>query len=315
MLDTILVADIGGTRARFLQGADAANVTTLELSTRDHPDFITLLVAALSRLGGAERSRTDAVLAVAGPVQRASATLTNLGWVIDADELRQRFGFRRVTLINDLEAAARALADGPPAAATVLHAGDADASQRSAVISVSTGLGVAYWTRHAGGLQVEASEAGHMGFAPSDAWEMEFMSALKRQHAGRVSWERVLSGDGLALLDAHMRGAEVRTPAEVTRQACAGEAAAVGATRHYSRLLGSFAGDLALGAPALGGVWLMGGVLAGLGSCLDRQQFLEGFDAKGRLRPRLAYVPVCMTDDDRLGVRGAWAAAQSLPPV
>jgi glucokinase len=315
MPDTILAADIGGTRARFLQGTDVAHATALELSTHVHSDFTTLLDAALSKLGAAERSRTDAVLAVAGPVQRASATLTNLGWAIEADELRQRFGFRRVILINDLEAAARALADTVPATATVLRAGDADASQRSAVISVSTGLGVAYWAHRADGLQVDAAEAGHMGFAPSDGWEVEFMNALERQHAGRVSWERVLSGEGLALLDAHLRGAEVRTPAEITRQAGAGEAAAVAATWRYSRLLGTFAGDLVLGAPALGGIWLMGGVLRGLGFHLDRQQFLEGFDAKGRLSPRLADVPVRMTGDDRLGVQGAWALARSLSPV
>jgi len=315
MPNPILAADIGGTRARFLLGADAADASALELPTSNHPDLPALLDAALTRLPGVERARTDAVLAVAGPVRRGSATFTNLDWDIDADGLQRRFGLRRVILMNDLAAAARALAEQPPAAAAVIRAGDPDASQRSAVISVSTGLGVAYWSRRAGGLQVEAAEAGHTGFAPSDAWEAEFMSALGRHHAGRVSWERVLSGNGLALLDAHLRGAGVRTPAEITRQAIAGEGAATAAVRRYSRLLGAFAGDLALAAPALGGVWLMGGVLVGLGSGLDRQQFLEGFDAKGRLSPRLADVPVRMTDDDRLGLRGAWVAALSLSPV
>ena len=154
-----------------------------------------------------------------------------------------------------------------------------------------------------------------MGFAPSDAWEVGLMGTLERRHEGRVSWERVLSGNGLALLDAHLRGAEPRTPAEIARQAAMGEDAAVAAVRRYSRLIGAFAGDLALVAPALGGIWLMGGVLSGLGSCLDRQAFLEGFGGKGRLSSRLSDVPVRMTDDDRLGVRGAWAAARSLPPV
>jgi len=315
MPDSILAADIGGTRARFLYGSDeAVKAYALDLPTRDHTDFASLLAAALIKLRMVDQLHTDAVLAVAGPVRRGSATLTNLGWGVEADELRRRVGLRRVILMNDLEAAAHALAEQPPAAATVLRAGDPDASQRTAVISVSTGLGVAYWSRHAGGLQVDAAEAGHAGFAPSDAWEVEFMGALESRHGGRASWERVLSGHGLALLDAHLRRAEPRTPIEIARQAAAGEDAARTAVRRYSRLLGAFAGDLSLSAPALGGIWLMGGVLTGLGSSFDRPMFLEGFGGKGRLSHRLEDVPVRMTDDDRLGVRGAWAAARQLPP-
>jgi len=106
-------ADSGGTHARFLHGTDVAHATALELSTRDHPDFIALLETALGKLHGVARLRTDAVLAVAGPVHCASATLTNLGWAIEADELRRHFGLRRVVLMNDLEAAAHALARSP----------------------------------------------------------------------------------------------------------------------------------------------------------------------------------------------------------
>jgi len=77
--------------------------------------------------------------------------------------------------------------------------------------------------------------------------------------------------------------------------------------RRYSRLLGVFAGDLVLAAPALGGVWLMGGVLAGLGPRFDRQQFLK-VRCERALEPPAGDVPVRMTGDDRLACAapGPW---------
>jgi glucokinase len=51
-------------------------------------------------------------------------------------------------------------------------------------------------------------------------------------------------------------------------------------------------------------------VLAGLGTAFDGQGFLQGFDDKGRLSSHLAGVPVHLTSDDRLGLKGAWVLAR-----
>lgn len=303
---TLLAADIGGTRARFRHAGGV-----LEFTTRDHPHIEALLAAVFARLhigAGA-----DVVLAVAGPAQGEHARLTNLDWECDGAALRRRFRLNRLVFMNDLEAAARTLAERPPADVTVLHAGAA--AGRQAVVSVSTGLGVAYWSRSGGVLHVEAAEAGHAGFAPGEAWEAEFLRALEDQHTGRVSWERVLSGTGLAALDAHLRQERAVSPAEVVQRAARGDETAVAAVWRYSRLLGVFAGDLVLAAPAPGGVWLMGGVLAGLGTLFDTPAFLQGFTAKGRLSPQLAQVPVRRTADDHLGLTGAWLTAEALAPA
>ncbi|HEX7965450.1 MAG TPA: ROK family protein [Gammaproteobacteria bacterium] len=303
---TLLAADIGGTRARFRHAGGV-----LELGTRDYPHIEALLAAVFGRLYIGPGA--DVVLAVAGPAQGGRARLTNLDWECDGAALRRRFGFNRLVLMNDLEAAAHTLAEQPPADAAVLHAGAA--AGRQAVVSVSTGLGVAYWSRSGGMLHVEAAEAGHTGFAPGEAWEAEFLRALEAQHPGRVSWERVLSGAGLAALDAHLRQEPAASPAEVVQRARTGDEAAVAAVWRYSRLLGVFAGDLVLAAPAPGGVWLMGGVLAGLGALFDTPAFLQGFTAKGRLSPQLAQVPVRRTADDHLGLTGAWLTAEALAPA
>lgn len=304
----VFAADIGGTRARF-RGGDATVVH--ELVTRDHVDMESLLATALEGLGLQGQGLT-VVLAVAGPTGPGRASLTNLSWHFEAAALERRFGFKRVVFINDLEAAARAVASEPPAGARVLRKGRADAEARAALISVSTGLGTAYWSRAGGYLHVDAAEAGHIGFAPSEEWELDLLGALQKRYGGRVSWERVLSGAGLAALEAHLREGDAHTPTEVVQGAIARETVALKAVRHFSRLLGVFAGDLVLGAPAPGGVWLMGGVLKGLSPVFDAAAFLEGFETKGRLSPQLADVSVHLTDDDRLGLKGAWALGASL---
>lgn len=308
----ILAADIGGTHARFLFGSASHAGTpageALDLVTRDAGGMEGLLAGALERLGLQPPAAVEAVFAMAGPVRDGQASLTNLSWKADAATLKRRFGFRHLSFINDLEAAARALAEHPPADAAVLRAGGGGAG-RSVVISVGTGLGAAYWSGAGHELQVESSEAGHVGFAPTEAWQWDLLQALQQRHGEHVSWERVVSGAGLAFLDAHLRRGEPGTPAEVAHRAAAGDTPALEALERFSRLLGVFAGDLVLAAPA-SGVWLTGGVLAGLGPLFDSSAFLEGFDAKGRLSPVPAATPVRRTDDGTLGVRGAWLTAR-----
>lgn len=305
----ILAADIGGTHARFLSGADGS-CEPLDLDTPGFRNLEDLLHAALEEFGVRACEDVDAVLAVAGPVHGSRARFTNLSWNADAQALRQHFGFRRLALLNDLEAAARTLAQDPPADAVLLRRGEANEG-RTAVISVGTGLGTAFWSKPAGKLHIEPAEAGHSGFAPVGTWQSDFLRALQQRYGERISWERALSGTGLALLDAHLRNGEAVSAGEVSHRAAGGDTAAVTALRHFSRLLGAFAGDLVLAAPSRGGVWLAGGVLAGLGPLFDTEEFLKGFDDKGRLAPVLASVPVHRTDDGGLGVRGAWLTARA----
>ncbi|HEY1991293.1 MAG TPA: glucokinase [Gammaproteobacteria bacterium] len=307
----ILTADIGGTHARFLQGTADGHGKPADFDSGDYPDVAALVQAGLERLGMQARG-SDAVLSLAGPIRHGRVTLTNLSWVIDAEALRQRFGFRHVALLNDLEAAAWCLASEPPAPSLVLRDGVAEAGARHAVVSASTGLGTAYWTHFDGALQVQAAEAGHTGFAPNDDWQVELLLSLQKRYGERVSWERVLSGSGLSLLEAHLRRGQATDAPDVVRRAKAGETAALTTVRRYCQLLGMFAGDLALSAPATGGIWFMGGVVTGLGTLLDREEFLRGFDTKGRLSAQVAKLPLRVSWSDDLGIRGAWHAAQTL---
>lgn len=309
-----LTADIGGTHARFMYGPAPAGQGkprgSIELASRDYPDIEALISAGLEKLGAARGS--DAVLSLAGPIHQGRMRFTNLAWDIDAQALQEHFGFRNVALLNDLEAAAWALAEAPPSPRRVLRDTQPPPDARHAVISVSTGLGAAYWSHPHGRAQVQATEAGHVGFAASSDWQVELLEALQNKYGERVSWERALSGAGLGFLEGHLRGGEPTDSADVVLRARAGEATAITAVQRFSHLMGVFAGDLALAAPVTGGIWLMGGVLAGLGELLDQARFLEGFDAKGRLSGQVRGLAIWTTDEDFLGIRGAWHAAQVL---
>src|SRR3546814_6051389 len=58
---------------------------------------------------GCQRLPTGAVLAFAGPVDGGRAVMTNAGWDTTVSELRERFGFAQVRLLNDYAAFALGL--------------------------------------------------------------------------------------------------------------------------------------------------------------------------------------------------------------
>ena len=87
----------------------------------------------------------------------------------------------------------------------MLNAGRAGATGNIAVISAGTGLGEAgmYWD----GAQHHpfAGEGGHADFAPHADLEVELLRYLRGKLGGHVSWERVVSGPGLASIYEFLR--------------------------------------------------------------------------------------------------------------
>src|SRR3546814_15529215 len=83
------------------------------------------------------------LLAFAGPVDAGRATMTNAGWDTTAAELRERFGFQQVRLLNDYAALALGLEHLKEA--DRLRIGPARPAARGAcaVLGPGSGLGVA----------------------------------------------------------------------------------------------------------------------------------------------------------------------------
>lgn len=294
-----LAADLGGTHARFALQAEP--VRHVEFAARDYESLDAVIAAALAAFGIDDARGIEAVLAVAGPVRGETAGFTNLDWQADAGSLRAHFGFTAVHLLNDVECAARAAAAALPPDVVVVQPGEQRHDARHLLISVGTGLGVAYWR---GTDEVEASEAGHAGFAPVTAWDRALLDQVLNNGA-RATWETLLSGPGLARIHTFVSGASCNDGARVTESASRGDAHATESIGQFSRLLGAFAGDLVLAAPVTGGVLLAGGVMAGLGKQFDQTAFIVGFRGKGAMAELPAALPVWRTADGRLALRGA----------
>jgi glucokinase len=320
----ILAGDVGGTKTQLALyeagGSPRAPAREEKLASQDYPSLEALVCGFLDR-AGARPER--AVLGVAGPVVGDQVEATNLPWRVAASRLGARLEGARVRLLNDLEAMAWGLGSLEDGDLEVLQAGEQREGNR-VLIAAGTGLGEALLVRDGRGWRPSATEGGHVDFAPRDALEDELLAWLRARH-GRVSYERVLSGRGLADLWRFFaetgRGSapaafEARFAAAEDPAAVVTEAALDGSCERARLALGLFAtiygaeaGNLALKALALGGVYLGGGIAPRILPVLKAGGFRQAFTAKGRLSPVLERIPVRVIRDERAALWGAATVA------
>jgi glucokinase len=194
-----LVGDIGATNARLAITARTSNgIEWVDEARRADADFPSLDAAidALFAQSSVERDAlTAACFGIAGPIQGRRARFTNRDWVIDANVLATKLGVP-VTLVNDLEAAAKGIDGLPRSDLAVLQRGSTTPDGVRLIIGAGTGLGVAYAIPCGDGHRIVASEGGHVGFAPQGARQRQLFDALV-DGGHRVDAEYVASGAGL----------------------------------------------------------------------------------------------------------------------
>jgi glucokinase len=276
MKSRTLLADIGGSKSRFaLAGPDGSPIRIQVIDN----DSVSGVEAAIAHYcDGIEQSPEAAVLAVAGPIDGDEVALTNRPWRFRRDALAGRFGFAQLAIINDYEAASWSLA-GLGASDTIpLGPALAIGPGTKVAIGPGTGLGVGALIRSDGKWHAVASEGGHASFGPQSGDEFDVFRRLGERH-GLVQAETILSGPGLVRLAwAIDPQSPVRAPEAIVTAALAGEPSALATVQLFVRLLGRFAGGLALTFKALGGVYVCGSVAAGLGPLLHGSQFRDAFE-------------------------------------
>ena len=297
-----IVSDIGGTHARFKRWSARGGLS--DSPARYRNDDFRDLAALIDRYrGDAAPHVVQAMLALALPIGPGEMRMTNRNWTFTPQALRTDAGLTQLRLVNDFVAAAAGI--GALTAPESIQIGGVSSSAGSVVVlGPGTGLGTAVILNNGREQHVMPSEAGHMGAAPSGDDARAVVERSRLRH-GRVSWERLLCGDGLALFDAVARGAdETAEPADVAARAQSDDAAARRAASAFAHALGEFAGDLCLAFNATGGVYLTGGVLDGLGRALDADALREGFEDKGRFCGLLRAIPCFRVCADDLALRG-----------
>ncbi len=302
MSEVKLVADIGGTNARFaLVEATGGRLRIWAERTLAAADFGTLEDAALFYLDGVEPKITQACFAVAGPVSKKQINFTNSHWVVAPDVLKQRLKLNRFEVINDFFALAAGVHGlQPDDFLTIKDAPVKEDQQTSSlenhgvskpklVVGPGTGYGQALIVPSNGKELVISTEGGHVSFAPVTERETAVMQYLAKIH-GRVSVERVLSGGGvvnihqaLCALDGQDLSHDLANT--ITDAARAGaDALALETVEMFCAILGGVVGDGVLAAGAQGGVILGGGILPKIQDLFLNSQFTERYLDKGRMR-------------------------------
>lgn len=324
---TVLAGDVGGTKTALgLFDRTERGPVLLRGDTLPSREFATLEAAIERFLSAAPRPVLEAVcLGVAGPVVDGRSVATNLPWVIDERALAAAIPATRVKLLNDLEVAAHGVLGLPQSELHLLQPG-IPRRGHMVLIAAGTGLGEALVVHDGDRRIVIASEGGHADFAPRDDLEEGLLRFLRKEF-GRVSLERVVSGPGLFNVYRFLRDTGwARESADVAERMRVGDPSAVvtemalagrdpmsaKALDIFVSAYGAEAGNLALKAMAVGGVFVGGGIAPRILPRLTTGLFVSAFRDKGRLATLMEAIPIRVAMNPRAPLLGAARVAAAL---
>lgn len=322
MPEPVLVGDVGGTNVRFALAVRRDGVLEVEdflkLPGDSYASFEDALEHYLDQAGARARS---ACFALAGPIENQAVTLTNRQkWHVSAADVKSRFGFQDVRLINDFHAMARSVPEFDISSFDVILPGSPRPGAPILVAGPGTGFGVATLLLAPGGeWQVLAGEGGHMAYAPRTAAEFEMTRLLARDH-GYVSNELVASGSGLeevhrAFCEMFGRSYTDLMPDAMRQRADEGDEMFKSLIEVRALAVMGAVGDLVLANGALGGVVLAGGVSEHISGALRTPEARARFVSRGPMSEYLEDCPVWLMRDAEAPLIGAAAVFEQLPRI
>lgn len=325
----VLAGDVGGTKTIlgiFAYGEKGLQLMEHETIPSGKAKSLSELVARFIENRPCRLS--SACFGVPGPVSKGRCRTTNLPWTVSESELKSRFGWQYVLLVNDLAA----MAGGIPALGkrqfAALNRHRIKPGLNCALLAPGTGLGMSLMLSRGENIEVLPSEGGHMDFAPSNTNEVALWRHLRKRF-GHVSLERILSGPGLLnifewLRESRRHSASSRLvreiekgdpPAAITRAALEEyDPLCLGTLRCFSSILGATAGNVALIGMTTGGVYLGGGIPPRILPILKEGHFLAAFRDKGRFRPLMEKIAIRVVLDQRTALLGAARSALKMIP-
>ncbi|GLQ34292.1 glucokinase [Amylibacter marinus] len=310
-----LIADIGGTNARFAALQDG-EITKIQQYPSKGPQGV--LEGLRHFVAAGDRAPERACLAIAGPVDDLGATLTNANQYIKRVDVRDILNCQEVQFINDFEAASWAMVNISDADVTCLQGPVIPPRGHRLIIGPGTGLGVGSLAQQGQGYIAIAGEGGHIGISPrcvadlgvfqrvAEIWpEADFANSPLCIEA-----EAILSGTGLPILYRAIALEQGQTIADMSAEMIMAsaqsksDAIAQRAISMFRCYLGKMAGDLAITNSAHGGVILTGGVLAKNPWLLDAE-FVAAFNDGGRFTAIRQNIPIYLYNSEMFGLRGS----------
>ena len=291
-----LVADIGGTNARFaLETAPQVIEKAEVLPCQDYDTIVDAAKTYLERAGSPKV--LHAAFAIANPILGDWVQMTNHHWSFSIETTRQSLGLETLILLNDFTAQALAITQTKREDLVQVGGKELVENAPKAVIGPGTGLGVSGLVPSKAGWVPLSGEGGHVSFPPFDDAEVMIWQYAKKKY-GHVSAERFLSGSGLTLIYealAVKEGLKPKklTPAEISENALSGSSPLCRLTLDmFCAMLGTVASNLALTLGASGGVYLCGGIIPRFIDYFKSSPFRNRFENKGRFDAYLASIPV-----------------------
>lgn len=329
----IIAADVGGTKTR-LAFADVDEPDNILYEARYlsgeyesfEPMLHTFIKGCKASANKFETATIDALtLALPGLVSETSANLTNLPWVIKKQLLKDTFGIKNVYFMNDFQASALGTRQLLESDKIILNPGNPDSDNLKknttrVTVGAGTGLGVA-WTQddlHNDRQGEEVStfaydtEGGHIDFAPVDDLQIRLLKFLQKRH-GHVSYERILSGDGLVMLYQFFTNKQSNDiSAEWVNKQAVNDQAADDALSLFVKIYGAYIGNIALLYKPYGGIYITGGIAAKLLNKMQSEEFIKGYLNKGRMRSLVEKIAVYLVTNERVGMLGAMSETMKI---
>jgi glucokinase len=307
------VADVGGTNIRVATVTDDGLDNIQKYLCADY-DNIELALRQYFNDSPVTRFASGCI-AIACPVSGDLVTMTNHTWQFSQQTLKTNLSLDSLFVINDFTAVAHSLPVLTGEQLIQVGPGTRVSHGNVAVFGAGTGLGVEHMTMSTEGWTTLDGEGGHVDFAPVDDVDMVIWQYLKR-HNERVSAEDVLSGRGLlniyrALATEAGKEKLISDPAQITASALNKSCdICVASLQQFCRIMGSFAGNLALNLATTGGVFIGGGIASRFTDFILESDFRARFEAKGRMKHYVSDIPTYLINEADHGLLGASAYLQ-----
>jgi len=293
-----LIGDIGGTKSRLaLFYLKENSLNNLKIYyTKNFPSLSELLKTYLEEEGvrASDKDFPDYLfLALAGPVIKDRAFLTNVGWKVSVRTLQRHFPFKKIKLVNDLYALAASLFHLKEEDFFIVKEGKKIRSYPKIFLAPGTGLGVSilYSLKP---LEILPSEGGHTPFSPQSEEEFLFADFLRR-YGKPPTYEEALSGKGLMNWYAFYTGKEI-SPQEIIDLYKKGDTFAERVILKFFEVLGRKCYELSVLVQPYGGIYLAGGVLEGLKDFFEietfKKAFMENLYFSERLKELIEHIPI-----------------------
>ena len=338
-----LACDLGGTKVLMgIYEQDPLDkfpklISKKRYLSSEWDSFDSIIESFLNKECNSIKYPRNACFAIAGPVKNNMAKIMNLSWNISCNDLKNKFNFNRVELINDFGVLLYGIPFLEKEQFGLIQSGDkSNFSSRSlhAIVGAGTGLGVARGIINGNSVQVLESEGGHVEFSPRSQKEWELKIWLEKYlNIERISCERIISGVGLSRIaewrlskpDAKNHPFQKtieklkisddlrkRIPSEICKLSNKGDMLMMEIETIWLEAYASFIGDIAVHELCYGGLWISGGTASKHIDFFNSDSFQKHFSNKGRLKDIVKTIPIRIILDEEFGLHSAACRAKML---